>query len=238
MTARLTPSEARQGLKLLRFRTLLFVLSMLFGVGLLIRNAFTMRDPVSRAQIRWGVGGIMAGLGTFTVMAVLNTSGLVTIGENTFAIISSIGTTLMGAMLGIGISRYRLFDIDVIIRRTLSYAILTATLALVYFGAVIVLQETFGRLAGETSSPLITVISTLAIAALFTPLRTRIQDFIDRRFFRRKYDAEQVLARFAATARDEVDLEALNEALLGAVEEAMQPDRVALWIKQEKGMRL
>ncbi len=208
-----------------------FLLSLLFGVGLLICNAFTMRDPVSRAQIRWGVGGIMAGLGTFTVMIVLNTSGLALIKDDTFSIVSSIGTTLMGGMLGIGISRYRLFDIDIIIRRTLQYAILTGLLALVYFGAVVLLQELFGRLTGEADSPIVTVISTLAIAALFNPLRTRIQDFIDRRFYRRKYDAEVTLDRFASAAREQVDLDSLSVAMLGAVEETLQPEQVSLWLK-------
>jgi len=208
-----------------------FVFSLLVGVVLLIRNAFTMRDPVSRAQIRWGVGGIMAGLGTFTVMVVLNTSGLALIKDDTFAIISSIGTTLMGAMLGIGISRYRLFDIDVIIRRTLQYAILTALLAVTYFGAVVVLQELFGRLTGDKNATIVTVISTLVIAALFGRLRVRTQDFIDRRFYRSKYDAEQALAQFAAAARDEVDIQALSMAMITTVDKALQPEGASLWIR-------
>jgi hypothetical protein len=150
---------------------------------------------------------------------------------NSWTYLFFIGLLAIPAGIAIAILRYRLFDIDILIRRTLQYAILTALLALVYFGAVVVLQETFGRITGETQSPLITVISTLAIAALFTPLRVRSQDFIDRRFFRQKYDAEQVLARFAAAARDEVDLESLNAALLGAVDEAIQPEKTSLWLK-------
>ena len=218
------------------FSWLWFVFSLLLGVGFLIRNAFTMRDPVSRAQIRWGVGGIMAGLGTFTVMVVLNTSGLVTIGDDAFAIISAIGTTMMGIMLAIGISRYRLFDIDVIIRRTLQYALLTGLLALVYFGSVVVLQTLTENLIGE-QSPLVIVLSTLMIAALFNPLRERVQAFIDRRFFRNKYDAEQALAKFSESARDEVDMENLSMVLLGVIDETMQPETTSLWLKTGEGKR-
>lgn len=99
------------------------------------------------------------------------------------------------------ILRYRLYDIDLIIRRTLQYSLLTGLLTLTYFGGVVVLQAGFRALTGETNSPLITVLSTLGIADLFTPLRRRVQDFIDRRFYRKKYNAEQALAQFTAIAR-------------------------------------
>ncbi len=129
--------------------------------------------------------------------------------------------------------RHRLWDIDLIIRRTLQYALLTGLLALAYFGGVIVLQGVLSPLTGSANSPLVTVVTTLGIAVLFSPLRRRVQDFIDRRFYRQKYDAEQALTKFAAMARDEVDMDRLAGALLGVVEETMQPDRATLLIRQE-----
>jgi hypothetical protein len=137
-------------------------------------------------------------------------------------------------VIGLAVFKYRLWDIDVVIRKTLVYSVLTALLALIYFGVVIVLQSLFSRLAGVQQSTLAVVISTLAIAALFTPLRRRIQDAIDRRFYRKKYNAQQVLAQFAQTARDETDLDALLAELVRVVDETLQPEHVSIWLKDPR----
>lgn len=128
------------------------------------------------------------------------------------------------------ILRFRLWEIDLIVRRTLIYAVLTGLLAATYFGMVVTLQTLFGSLTGERS-PVLIVVSTLVIAALFAPLRRRVQAVINRRFFRQRYDAEQILARFAGKARDEVELDSLTSEIVGIVEETMRPERVTLWLR-------
>jgi hypothetical protein len=131
--------------------------------------------------------------------------------------------------IGFAVLKYHLYDIDFIINRTLVYGALTATLVAVYVGSIVVLQGLVRALIGEESQ-LAIVASTLGVAALFNPLRHRIQAFIDRRFYRRKYDARKTLEAFSSTLRDETDLEALRGNLVGVVRETMQPAHASVWL--------
>ena len=145
-------------------------------------------------------------------------------------------TLLLPVTIAFSILRYRLWDIDILIRRTLVYAVLTGLLLLLYFGSVVLLQQVVRRLAGH-DSPIVIVVSTLVIAALFSPLRRRVQNIIDHRFYRRKYDAQQALAAFAGTAKEEVDLESLQAELMTIVQETMQPEQVSLWMSPSRQPR-
>ena len=140
--------------------------------------------------------------------------------------------------IGIAILKYRLYEIDILINRTLVYSSLTLMLALVYFGVVTATQALFQTLTGHEQLPqLVVVASTLVIAALFNPLRRRIQSFIDRRFYRKKYDARKTLEAFSATLRDEMDLDAMSDDLVGVVRETMQPAHVSLWLRPDKASK-
>lgn len=211
---------------------LLFVLMLVS----LMHSWITQRAPVARAQTAWMTFGLMVGfVGTATLWIVatyvLNSWGSV------WQLTS--GTLLLALPVGLAIAilRYRLFDIDVIINRALVYGALTALLALAYFGTVVLLQSVLRFLTGAAQSQFVTVVSTLAIAALFTPLRLRLQTVIDRRFYRQKYDAARTLASFSLTARDDMDLAQLSDRLQTVVDEAMQPTHVSLWLKLPPGER-
>jgi hypothetical protein len=144
--------------------------------------------------------------------------------------------TAVPIAVGFAVLRYRLYEIDILINRTMVYGSLTAMLIAVYFGVIVVLQRIFVLLTGQQST-LAVVASTLLIAALFTPLRRRIQGFIDRRFYRKKYDARKTLESFSTKLRDETDLEALNNDLVGVVRETMQPAHVSLWLRPDPAHR-
>jgi hypothetical protein len=136
--------------------------------------------------------------------------------------------------IGFAVLKYRLYEIDIIINRTLVYGALTATLVALYFGSVTTTQAIFRALSGQEEQPqLAVVVSTLVIAALFNPLRHRMQGFIDRRFYRKKYDAAKTLEAFSSKLRDETDLDAVSDDLVGAVKETMRPAHVSLWLRPE-----
>ena len=143
-----------------------------------------------------------------------------------------VSSALLYLGLGFAILRFRLWDIDILINRTLVYLMLTISLALIYFGLVIGLGALVRLFTGQIAqSPVVIVVSTLAIAAFFQPLRRRIQAIIDRRFYRRKYDAAKTLEAFSVTLRTETDLDRLSEQLVAVVEETMQPAHVSLWLR-------
>jgi hypothetical protein len=208
----------------------LLALAVACAVALFVR--YRRANETEREQIKWllyacalflvvYVGGFVSGLG-----------GTASVGGYIWEVFFGLSVIALPAAIGIAILRYRLYDIDVVINRTLVYGPLTATLVALYFGGIVLLQRLFVLLTGQKST-LAIVASTLLIAALFNPLRTRIQSFIDRRFFRSKYDARKTLETFSAKLRDETDLEALNDDLVGVVSETMQPAYVSLWLHPE-----
>ena len=207
----------------------LVVVSILFaGIGisalsLVIR--YRRASGVERQQLKW--------LALAAVLAALSLVGQ-PLGEALWNLLDAATTTTLYVAVGVAILRYRLFDIDIIINRALVYGSLTATLALVYVGSVLSLQYALRVLTGQEST-LAVVASTLAIAALFSPLRRRVQAFVDRRFYRRKYDAAKTLAAFNARLRDETDIEALSEDLVSVAQGTMQPEHASLWLRETNG---
>src|SRR5215204_5542252 len=149
---------------------------------------------------------------------------------------SLVSVVLIPVSAGIAILKYHLYDIDLVINRALVYGVLTTTLVALYLGSIVVLQRLFVLLTGQQST-LAVVASTLAIAALFSPLRRQVQGFVDRRFYRRNYDAAKTLQVFSAKLRDETDLEALNNELVGVVSETMQPAHVSVWLRPETAQK-
>jgi hypothetical protein len=202
---------------------------------------------LERQQVKWVVLALLAYILFFISLALL--INVLRIGDPGIynlhtALIGSLVLLTVGNLaymalpisITIALLRYRLWDVDIILRRTLVYAALTLTLGLIFFGSITVLQLTFSAATGQRS-PIATVASTLLIAALVTPLRRRIQRDIDRRFFRQKYNAAQAIERFAAVAREQTDLEQLTAELLAVVAETMQPENVSLWISPAKRER-
>ncbi|HEY6041483.1 MAG TPA: hypothetical protein VIX58_05075, partial [Anaerolineae bacterium] len=198
------------------------------AVWLIAGEYRAVRDPSARRKIRWLMLGALISL----IVGIVFWFAPGVILGHPLIDASTLGLSLLPfpIVIAIAILRDRLFDIDVIIRRTFVYSLVTASLAFIYFSGVIILQRLFRSLTGA-GDDLAIIISTLAIAGLFNPLRHRIQDAIDRRFYRRKYDAQKVLAQFATTARDETDLGRLVQGLVNVVQDTMEPENVSVWLK-------
>jgi predicted transcriptional regulator len=215
-------------------RGLAFTSFFLFAPIVQIFRFRRVSTNIERQQTKWVVYGASLSFGFIALgsMAFLLFPGF--LGDRIATVVLNwfLGLILLSLPISIGfaILRYKLWDIDIIIRRTLVWSAMTIFLGGVYFGGVTLLQSIFTAMSGQ-QSPLAIVLSTLAIAALFNPLRKRIQEFVDRRFYRRKYNADQALASFAALAREEVDLEEITARLLLVVGETVQPEQVSLWLK-------
>lgn len=208
----------------------LFIFPLLGILSLALRWRRARGDE--RQQIKWIAFFLMTAGTMFFAVEVIGTLFYPTIFEGWFYLFDvTIFIAGFPIVFGLAIFKYRLYDIDIIIRRTLVYSLVTLMLVLVYFGSVVLLQRLFTNVSGQ-QSPLAIVLSTLLIAALFNPLRHRVQRGIDRRFYRQRYDAQQVLAQFAKTTRDETDAEALTAALSQVIQETMQPEDVSIWVKR------
>ncbi|HEV2741541.1 MAG TPA: hypothetical protein VGV91_00150 [Rubrobacter sp.] len=199
------------------------------GAAVIVRFRRSRGDE--RQQIKWFAYAVAVMVSLFLFWFSLALMGLVP----PDALLWTVPLLGLPAGVGVAVLRYRLYDIDRIINRTLVYGLLTVVLALVYAGSVGALQRVFIALAGEDSQ-LAVVVSTLVISALFNPVRRRVQSFVDRRFYRRKYDAERVLAAFSATLREGTDLGRLDEGLISTVMETVQPEHAALWLRPGTGL--
>ena len=211
-------------------QVIMLVLIAISVASLLMRRGYAR--GVERQQTKWFTyTSAVAASGAILQYIISEPLELVWLRGVAYALVL-IGLVGIPISMGIAITRYKLYEIDLLINRTLVYGSLTAMLVALYFGGIVVLQRVFVLLTGQQST-LAVVASTLLIAALFTPLRRRIQSFIDRRFYRMKYDARKTLEAFSATLRDETDLEALNNDLVGVVRETMQPAHVSLWLRPD-----
>jgi hypothetical protein len=215
-------------------QALMLILIAISVVSLLLRRVYAR--GVERQQTKWFTyTSAVAASGAILQYIISEPLELVWLRGVAYALVL-IGLVGIPISMGIAITRYRLYEIDILINRTLVYGSLTAMLIALYVGGILLLQSVFVVLTGEKST-LAVVASTLLIAALFNPLRQRIQSFIDRRFYRRKYDARKTLKAFSSKLRDETDLDALSEDLTSVVRETMQPAHVSVWLRSDQPLR-
>jgi hypothetical protein len=206
--------------------TVLFVSVFLAALSIIAR--YRRASGTERQQLKWfAFAAVVAGVYIVGQLLFLD----VLLGDTLWNLLDAATNTLLYASIGVAILRHRLYDIDVVINRALVYGLLTVSLALVYFGGVVSLQGLLRALTGQ-GSQLAIVASTLVIAALFNPLRRRIQTIIDRRFYRRKYDAAKTLEVFSAKLRDETDMDTLHSELLSTVRATVQPEHASLWLRE------
>jgi len=212
----------------------LLALVVVCAVALVVR--YRRANATEREQIKWLLYACAVFLVVYVGGFVSRLGGTASLGGYIWGVFFGLSVIALPAAISIAILRYRLYDIDVVINRTLVYGPLTMMLVALYFGGIVVLQRFFVLLTSQQST-IAVVASTLAIAALFSPLRRRIQGFVDRRFYRNKYDAAKTLEAFSAKLRDETDLEALSDDLVGVVRETMQPAHVSLWLRPETAQK-
>ena len=197
-------------------------------LSLIVRFYYSRGEK--RLQLKWFTYAVVVGLSTPLLLSMFAPALFQVLGQLAW----TLGFLSLPVAAGVAILKYRLYDIDRIINRTLVYASLTVTLVALYVGGIVLMQRLFVFLTGQEKLPqLATVASTLVIAALFNPLRYRIQSLIDRRFYRRKYDAQRTLSAFAKKLRDETDLDQLNGDLVAVIQETMQPEHVTIWIRPD-----
>jgi hypothetical protein len=217
------------------------ILVLLLAIGIGVASQFyryrRVSGAVQRQQTKWVVFALLILFGAILLTAIpmlfpvlRDPGGALAFLLPLISIASTLGFMLVPLAIGVAILRYRLWDVDLLIRRTLVYGALTATLVVVYLSAVLIIQALVGRVSGRL--PAVAIVgSTLLIAALFNPLRRRIQRDIDRRFYRRKYDAEKTIANFSGSIRNEVELEQMTADLLAIVDDSLRPESLSLWIK-------
>jgi hypothetical protein len=214
-------------------QTIIFAVLFVATVSTLVLR-LRRTTGIERQQIKWpAYAAVIATGGSLLQYTISEAMGLRWL-EWAAYVVSIVALVGFPISIGIAMARYRLYDIDVIINRSLVYGLLSAMLVTIYFGGVATIQYIFRALTGQEQQPqFAVVVSTLVIAALFNPLRHRIQAFIDRSFYRRKYDAAKTLEGFSTKLRDETDLEALSGDLVGVVRETMQPAHVSLWLRPD-----
>jgi uncharacterized membrane protein YhdT len=229
------------GISNVYYEAVLYVMStfLLFAVALSVFMRLRRAIGVERQQIKWiayaAAANVSAGTLAYVIPGVIDTPLWF---ERVGFALNIAFIPAVPIAIGIAILRYRLYEIDLLVNRTLVYGSLTAMLAVFYFGGVATTQAIFHTLTGQEQQPQLAIlVSTLAIAALFNPLRRSIQSFIDRRFYRRKHDARMTLETFSTTLRDETDLDALSGAPVGVVQDTMQPAHVSFWLRRDPAPR-